>query len=188
MKIFRLAAAASIAVGLTVLSAGTAQAYPDSPNVTIAIPSSVIVGGTSFTFSAKADVECDWTVDYAEGRAAGVPAKQSGSGTSISGSYETKKVAKTFKSPITVTCAYDANEAGSADSAAKSATASASATVTLLPLGASSGGGSDSGNRDDNGVLPDTGGSSFWILVVGGVLVVAGGGAVVASRRRHAAR
>ena len=197
MKNLRLAAAASVAVAVSVLSAHSAQAYPDSPNVTIAIPSSVLVGGNNFTFSASADVDCDWTVTYKDGRAAGVPADQTGSGKSVSGSYDTKVVSKTFRSPITATCAYDANASGSSTSAAKNDTASASATVTLLPVGAPSGDDGDSdagtgngegGSEDGNGILPDTGGSNLWILVAGGALVVVGGGAVIASRRRQVSR
>ncbi|WP_456695786.1 LPXTG cell wall anchor domain-containing protein [Aeromicrobium sp. P5_D10] len=195
MKNLRLAAAASVAVAVSVLSAHSAQAYPDSPNVTIAIPSSDLVGGNTFTFTASADVDCDWTVTYKDGRAAGVPADQTGSGKSVSGSYDTKAVSKTFRSPITATCAYDANASGSSTSAGKNDTASASATVTLLPVGSTGDGDSDAGtgngeggSEDGNGILPDTGGSNLWILVAGGALVLVGGGAVIASRRRQVSR
>ncbi|MFI5426819.1 LPXTG cell wall anchor domain-containing protein [Aeromicrobium sp. UC242_57] len=153
-------------------------------------PAPEFVGGNQFTFSATADVDCDWTVTYTDGRAAGQPATQSGEGESFSGSYETKTVTKIFKSPITATCAYDD---GSAESSSwtepAAATASASATVTLLPVG-SDAGDDDSeagaGGGDDNGVLPDTGGSNLWLFAVGGGLVIVGAGAVIAARRRHA--
>lgn len=198
MKNLRLAAAAAIAGVVTLLSSGAAQAYPDVPNVTLTIPDSVIYGGETFSYTAKADVDCEWTVTYAEGRASGVAADQNGSGKSLSGSYKTKVVSKTFKSPITATCVYDdgvpavsakivtgndvtpALYSGSASTLqAATQDASASATVTLLPRGGD--------DEDDNGALPDTGGSNLWILVLGAGLVLAGGGALYASRRRHSA-
>lgn len=190
MKNFRLAVATSIAVAVTVLSSGAAHAYPDSPNVTISIPDSTLVGGKVVTFTARAEVECDWTASFPGGHAAGESATQSGSGESFSGSYLTKAVDADLKVPLTVTCAYDSSQVAAAAAKApsvKDATASASATITLLPAG-SSDGESGSGRSDDNGALPDTGGSNVWILALGGVLIVAGGGAVVASRRRHTSR
>lgn len=204
MKNLRLAAAASIAATVSVSSAGAAHAYPDSPNITINLPSSTLYGGDGFTFTAVSDVDCDWTITYNDGRASGVAAVQTGTGKSITGSYRTRVVSAKFTSPLVATCAYDDGSprpVSSGGSVAKSSTASASATVTLLPRDSSGGGDSDSdagtgngeegGNTNtsnttpqDNSALPDTGGSNLWIVVAGGALVLVGGGAVIASRRR----
>jgi LPXTG-motif cell wall-anchored protein len=54
------------------------------------------------------------------------------------------------------------------------ATASASATVTLLPVGS-----------DDGGALPDTGGSNLSLILLGGGLVLVGGGVTYMARRRQ---
>ncbi|MET1061697.1 MAG: LPXTG cell wall anchor domain-containing protein, partial [Aeromicrobium sp.] len=162
------AAAALVAGAATLLSSGAAQAYPDSPNVVITIPDSVIYGGDTFDYAASADVECDWTVTYEQS----VGAKtQTGSGDAISGTFDTKVVSKTYKSPVTALCKYD-------DDAQE---ASASAVVTLLPRGAAV-------PAADNGALPDTGGSNLWILVVGGGLLLVGGGLTYVARRRISAR
>lgn len=195
MKI-RLIAAAVIAGVATLLSAGTANAgYPDPP-ITLTIDDNILVGGNTFSYTADSgSVECDWTITYNDGRAPGEPAVQAGSGTSISGSYKTKVVSKTFKSPITATCEYDDGQSASTDDATTAPAfystgsgastlqaaiqeASASATVTLLPK--------DSG--DDGDSLPDTGGSNLSWLLIGGALVVVGGGITYTARRRHTAR
>jgi LPXTG-motif cell wall-anchored protein len=190
----RLVAAAAIAAVATLMSSGAAQAYPDIPNVTLTIPDSVLVGGNTFTYKASADVDCQWTISYPE--AVNGSATQTGNGKTLSGSYDTKVVSKTFKSPIKATCKYDDNVPAvakvvtsndvtpavysPADSAqtlqAAIQSASASATVTLLPKG---------GDKNDDGALPDTGGSNLWILVLGGALIVAGGGVTYVARRRH---
>lgn len=200
MMTLRLGAAALIAAAAAMLSTAPAQAYPDAPNVSITIPDSVLYGGTTFDYRATADVECDWTVTYAE--AVNGPATQTGSGTTISGTYDTKVVKDTFKSPVSATCTYDdgvppvsakivtSNEVtpafwtGEDGDVVTAATqrATASATVTLLPRSTSS------DTAKDNGVLPDTGGSSLWILVVGVGLLLVGAGLTVATRRRRSAR
>ncbi|KAA1395186.1 LPXTG cell wall anchor domain-containing protein [Aeromicrobium ginsengisoli] len=193
----RLVAAAAIAAAATLLSSGAAQAYPDIPNVTLTISDATIVGGNTFNYKASADVECEWTVTYSE--AVNGSATQTGNGKSLSGSYDTKVVESTFKSPIKATCKYDdnvpavsakiqtSNEVSpaffSTSDAAKVLpaaiqTADASATITLLPKK-----GVDDNNSGSD--LPDTGGSNLWILVLGGALVVAGGGVTYAARRRH---
>ncbi len=119
-------------------------------------------------------------------------------GTSLSGSYDTKVVSKTFKSPIKATASTTTPQTSAkvvtsndvtpafystADSAqtlqAAIQSASASATITLLPKG---------GDKNDDGALPDTGGSNLWILVLGGALIVAGGGVTYVARRRHTTR
>lgn len=182
MKTIRLVAAASIAAAITLLSSGAAQAYPDAPNVTISIPDDTLVGGNVFTFTAKADVDCDWTITYA--KAEGQSPTQTGSGKSLSGSYDTPVVSSTERSPLVASCKYDDGvPATTAVSPARLQTASASAVVTLLPRGSG-----DDDKGDDNSVLPDTGGSNLWIFVLGGALVVVGGGTLYASRRRNAGR
>lgn len=196
----RLAAAAAIAGAATLLSAGAAQAYPDGPNVTLTVGDSILVGGNSFSYTADSDgVDCAWTVTYAAGRASGESATQTGNGTSLEGTYKTKVVTDTFKSPIKAVCRYDDTKvvtakvvtsntvspaffATGASSAIQAAfqNANASATITLLPEG--------SNGANDDSALPDTGGSHLWILVLGGALVVAGGGITYATRRRHSIR
>jgi LPXTG-motif cell wall-anchored protein len=198
----RLVAAAAIAAAATLLFSGAAQAaaYPDNPGVTLTIDDSSLVGGRTFHFSAEAEVPCEWTITYSAGHAPGVDATQTGSGTSLTGSYKTKVVTATFKSPIKAVCTYDDNQQvvakvvtsnevtpafyaiGDSASTLQAAiqNASASATITLLPQGAS--------GDDEEGALPETGGSNVWILVLGGALVVAGGSVTYAARRRHSAR
>lgn len=200
MKKIRLIAAVAIAGAFTLLSSGPAQAYPDTPVITITVPDSTLVGGETFTYTVDAGtVDCDWTITYDEGRADGESATQTGNGTSFSGSYKTKVVTKKFTSPIKAVCKYDDTKVVSANVVtsnqvtpafysassnnvvqAADAFANASAVITLLPRGGS---GDDDG--DDNGILPDTGGSSLYIVVIGAALVLAGGGAAYAARRRH---
>ena len=171
---FRLIAAAVIAGAATLLSSGAANAGYPVPPITITIDDNILVGGNTFHYTADAgDVECDWTITYDEGRAPGVDAVQTGSGTSISGSYKTKVVSKKFKSPITAECQYETGEGEVSASAV--ATASASATITLLPKG----------SGDDGGALPDTGGSNLSLILLGGGLVLVGGGVTYMARRRQ---
>ncbi len=187
----RLFVAAAVAATATLLTAGSANAYPD-PTVTIDVNGAILVGGNTFSYKASASVDCIWTVTYADGHAPGVSPTQTGSGKSISGTYKTKVVSKTFKSPITAECKYDdavapavarvtgstsvtpalysASPSDSLQAAIQSA--SASATVTLLPTGGSGDG--------DDGSLPDTGGSNLYWLIIGGVLVLAGAGVTYA--------
>lgn len=177
MMKFRLIAAAAIAGALTVLSSGTAHAnYPDPPLV-ITIDDADIIGGTTFKYKVTSgSVDCDFTVTYADGRAAGVPATQTGSGTSISGSYKTKVVKSVFRSPLKVECVYD-DGLGAAVSASALKTANASATVTLRPVG--------SDGSDDGSALPDTGGSNLGLFLLAGGLVLVGGGVTYLARRRQ---
>lgn len=200
MKNLRLVAAMSLAAVMSALPVGSAQAYPDSPNIVISLPSAELVGGATVSFSASTDVDCEWSVTYREGRAAGEPATQTATGKSISGSFKTKKVSETFRSPITASCGYDAtppSAAGTVSPAAfvvaaapdeVNATASASATVTLEPVGTTADEVASTTDSGDSGILPDTGGPAWWAMIVGAVLVVVGAGAVLASRRRHTAR
>jgi LPXTG-motif cell wall-anchored protein len=175
MMKFRLIAAAVIAGAATLLSSGAANAGYPVPPITITIDDNILVGGNTFHYTADAgDVECDWTITYDEGRAPGVDAVQTGSGTSISGSYKTKVVSKKFKSPITAECQYETGE-GDEITASAVATASASATITLLPKG----------SGDDGGALPDTGGSNLSLILLGGGLVLVGGGVTYMARRRQ---
>lgn len=192
MKI-RLIAAAVIAGAATLLSAGSASAGYPEPSITITIDDNILVGGNVFSYTADSgSVECDWTITYNEGRAPGEPAVQTGSGTSHSGSYDTKVVSKIFKSKITAVCEYDDGQTASAEVATTAPAfystgsgastlqaaiqeASASATVTLLPLG----------SDGDEGELPDTGGSNLSLILLGGGLVLVGGGVTYMARRRQ---
>ncbi len=193
MKI-RLIAAAVIAGAATLLSAGSANAGYADPPITITVDDNILVGGNVFTYTADAgSVECDWTITYNEGRAPGEPAVQTGSGTSKSGSYDTKVVSKVFKSKIKAVCEYDDGQTASAEVATTAPAfystgsgastlqtaiqeASASATVTLLPRG----------SDGDGGSLPDTGGSNLSLILLGGGLVLVGGGVTYMARRRQA--
>lgn len=192
MSKLRLAAAAAIACAVTLLSSG-AQAYPDC-GISLTLNDSTVVGGKSFSFTADAgEVDCDWTVTY-RGKT------KTGSGTSISGSFDTPVVSKKTSSKITAACEHDVNAAlapaassntvtpalysaqSSAALAAATTVCPVSAKVTLLPKNGVGDGG------EDDGALPDTGGSNLWILILGGALVVAGGGITYAARRRHSGR
>ncbi len=185
-----LAALAALigALATLVLPASTAHAYPD-PTITIEIPGDLLYGGDDVTISASASVSCEtWTMVYL-GQTA------TGSGTSITNTFDTPVVQEIRRDPVTVTCVYDETAIQQSSAPVGSGTASAteaafalpglasvsrSATVTLLPRGAGDGDGDDDGGLA--GVLPDTGGASFWLLLAGAALVVVGGG--VALRRR----
>ncbi len=197
MMKFRLIAAAVIAGAVTLLSSGTAYANYPEPAITLTIDDADIIGGTTFSFTAKSGTTpCSWTVTYADGRAAGVPAVQTGSGTTFTGSYKTKKVTSVFKSPITAVCRYDDGQPASTDDAGTTAPAfysatgssavqaglaaapqqaAASAIVTLRPLGSGS---------DDGDALPDTGGFSFSLILLAAGLLALGGGVTYLARRR----
>ena len=183
----RLAAAAAIACGVTLLSSGVAQAYPDC-GVSLSLNDSTVVGGKSFTFTADAgETDCDWAVTY-RGKT------KTGSGTSITGSFSTPDVSKTTSSKIVAECTHEATESSAKASASSDVTPAffstgtastvqaldvtcpVSATVTLLADGVA---------NEDDGVLPNTGGSNLWLLALGGALVVGGGGVTYAARRRH---
>jgi LPXTG-motif cell wall-anchored protein len=199
MNKLRLMAAVLIAGAFTLLSTGAAQAYPPNDvNVIITIPNATLIGGKTVHFKATTDVgdlNCHWTVKLDNGTAPGVGETLTGNGTSFSGSYKTKVVSHIEPHALKATCAYDDSDLATASAPishsntvtpaiyvagsgstllAAAQTASASATVTLLPLG----------GGDDNGALPNTGGSHLWVLVLGGALLVAGGGVIVATRRR----
>lgn len=194
MKI-RLVAAATIAGVATLLSSGAAHAGYPEPAITITIDDADIIGGTTFSYKAESgSVDCIWTVTYDEGRAPGEPAVQTGTGTSISGTYKTKVVSKTFKSKVRVVCNYeDGQTASSAEATTAPAffststevstvqsarqNAGASATVTLRPLG--------SGDGDTGSALPDTGGSNLSLFLLAGGLVLVGGGVTYMARRRQ---
>lgn len=165
----RLAIAGVLAALFTVLGAGAAQAYPDP---TITINGGRLVGGGTFEFTAQSGgVACDtFTVTY-RGET------RTGSGTTFSGSFTTPRVTTITDTTVSATCRYSGS------------VASASAVVTLLPVGADLAPaavdtGSNTPSGALSGILPNTGGSSLWILVVGGALVLIGGGTFVVARRR----
>lgn len=171
----RLAIAGVLAALFTVLGAGAAQAYPDP---TITINGGRLVGGGTFEFTAQSGgVVCDtFTVTY-RGET------RTGSGTTFSGSFTTPPVTKITDTTVSATCQYVSV------GATGGAVASASAVVTLLPVGADLAPaavdtGSNTPSGALSGILPNTGGSSLWILVVGGALVLIGGGTFVVARRR----
>jgi hypothetical protein len=130
----RLLAAACVAVLAALPVAG--HAYPDGPNITISIPGGTLYGGDTFTFTVTSDVECDWTVTYADGD----PTTRTGQGTTLSGTFTTREVDQIYSSPIVAVCTYVDQ--------GQSAQAVASATVTLLPRGSSGDGDGGDGDGD----------------------------------------
>lgn len=205
MITLRLAAAATLAGASLMLSPGTAQAYPDGPDIVIDLSGGILVGGRTVSFDVSAEVRCDWTVSLPGGVPDGADSSRTGSGTSLSGSFETREVDERTPTTITATCVYDDADlqtlattdtssdvtpafyavGGSDVIEAATQTASASATVVLLPLSASD---ADAADPDDSSLLPDTGGAALSLLVLGGALVVGGAGVTYAARRRHSVR
>ncbi|MEJ7635976.1 LPXTG cell wall anchor domain-containing protein [Aeromicrobium sp.] len=187
----RLAGAAVIALAMTLLSSGVAQAYPDC-GISLTLSRSTLVGGGTFQFTADSgEVDCDWTVTY-DGKT------RTGDGQTFSGSFKTDVVDKKSTSKIRATCTFDNATAGALASTSTSADVTpafysagagesvqtatqvckVSANVTLLPRGTSPA-------AADDGLLPNTGGSNLWILMLGGALVLGGAGATYAARHRH---
>lgn len=200
MNKLRLAAVAAITGAIAMFSSVPAQAtYVD---VTVILTAdSPVVGGKTVNFSvttSSGTVNCDWTVTFSDGVAASENDTRTGSGTSFSGSYESKVVASSTPTTMTARCDYDDGQPAKKVSSSASTgntvspavftaglqaapqNASDSATVILLPEGGVAG--------EDDGDLPDTGGSNLSWLLIGGALVLAGGGITYATRRRHSAR
>lgn len=201
MKKLRLAAVAALVGGMALFAAAPAQAYPD-PAIRLTADSPVI-GGKTVNFvadTAAMKVPCDWTVTFTGGVASGENPVRTGSGLSLSGSFESKPVTKSTPVTMTAKCLYDnaidygvvaksspTNEVTAAIYTPNSARALPAAivpvfdsvTVTLLPEG---------GVGGEEGELPDTGGSNLTWLYLGGALVLAGAGVTYAARRRHSAR
>ncbi|GAA3516728.1 hypothetical protein GCM10022234_09960 [Aeromicrobium panaciterrae] len=201
MKKLRLAAVAALVSGFALFAAAPAQAYPD-PAIRLTADSPVI-GGNTVNFvadTAALKVPCDWTVTFTAGVANGENPVRTGSGTSLSGSFESKPVSKSTPVKMTAKCLYDnavdygvlapvasGNDVTPAVFSASPARALPAAivpvfdsvTVILLPKG---------GVAGEDGELPDTGGSNLSWLYIGGALVLAGAGVTYAARRRHSAR
>ena len=200
MHKLRLVAVAAIMGAIATFAAAPAHAYPD---VVITLSADATqIGGKNVHFTADTtahNVECDWTVTWTDGVAAGEDPVRTGQGLSLSGTYKSKVVTTSTPTTMKVECLYDnavapivaevstGNTVSPALYTGKATTlqtaivpaAPAYATVTLLPRGATS---------PDGAELPDTGGSNLSWLLLGGALVIVGGGVTYAARRRQSAR
>jgi LPXTG-motif cell wall-anchored protein len=176
------------------LVASPAQAYP---NVQVTITSVVEIGGRNVTIRAEVDppgVSCDFTLTYQGAKGTKTVTSK---GSSISHTFQTFEVKKRTVTTTTATCLYDdstvpqvAGAFGGLPAAVIAApqTASATGTVTLLPLrdgdDSDDDDDSDGDEDDDNGGLPNTGGERLAWLIIGLLLVVAGTTVVVTSRKQ----
>lgn len=175
-----------------------AQAYP---NVQVTITSVVEIGGKDVSIRATIDppgVTCTWTLTYNSAR--GTKTITS-TGSSINATFRTFEVKKRTTTTTTATCLYDDSTvpqvAGAfvgvpASLIAAPQTASATGTVTLLPLrdgdnddnGDNDDSDGDGDEDDDNGGLPNTGGERLAWLIIGLLLVIAGTTVVMTSRKQ----
>jgi LPXTG-motif cell wall-anchored protein len=169
MRKFAIAALAVSAAWLTVLGlSSSAQAYPDVQiNLTVNKP--VVYSGDTFTATAAANVQCDWSVSESD-------SVQPGSGTTMVATYVAPKVDKITKIPLTGVCSYSDPSAAVRSSAA--ATYQRTTTVTVLPRAAATTPATNGAN------LPKTGGPSPVFLAGGLGLLLIGGLAVFFARRR----
>jgi hypothetical protein len=214
MTTARLALAAALAALFSLVTAGSAQAYPD-PIVKISLATPEVVAGLGLDVEVSSGgMDCDWMVSFGD-------QTKTGSGTSFSDTFVAPKtdVALAVPVPLTATCLYAGVSAGRAatgpgtddpgtddpgtddpgtddpgtDDPATgtpttddpgTATAVDSTVVTVVPTGGTVATVATVEPSGVNSLLPGAGGSRLWILVVGGVLVLIGVGTVVATRRR----
>lgn len=196
-----LLAAFVVLAGFAGVSPANAEAY----NTTVQISDVVVVGGNRIFVRAQTSppTQCQWTVSFSGEAAQYVigPNPDAGSGTSFNKTYDTKRVPRTVTGSATASCRYDdaidpsaLGGVGRFSTAFVTAlqTASATGSVTLLPLNDSDSDDnddnddSDDGDDDDNGGLPNTGGERLMWLIIGLVLVAGGATVVVTSRKRNA--
>jgi hypothetical protein len=197
MKRLGAALMASVLAFAGLLAASSpAQAYP---NVQVTITSVVEIGGRDVTIRATIDppgVSCTWTLTYNSARGTKTVTSTGGA---ISHRFQTREVSKRVTHTTTATCLYDdstvpqsAGAFGGVPSALIAApqTASATGTVTLLPLrdgdndDSDDSDDSDGDEDDDNGGLPNTGGERLAWLIIGLLLVIAGTTVVMTSRKQ----
>lgn len=204
MKKVRLAAVAAVMGAVASFWAGPVQAAPYVDVVVVLTADSPVVGGKPVNFTATTTagtIDCDWTVTFT-GAASSDSGTRSASGTSISGTFDSKVVTTSTPTSMKAVCVYDdetavpsaasattddtvtpaiyTGDAGATLQAVAQASAD-TATVILLPVGGGDGDG-------DDGSLPDTGGFNVMWLLVGAGLLLVGGGVTYAARRRHTGR
>jgi LPXTG-motif cell wall-anchored protein len=179
------------------LAASPAQAYP---SVTVRISDITVIGGHKIVITASTDpgVNCTWRLSY---NAKTGTRTVTGSGPSISHTFDTRRVSHIVHETASASCTFDdasvpttAGAVGLAPASVVAAlrTVSATGNVTLLPLRNNgdhddSDDDDDSDDSDDDGNLPNTGGERLAWLIIGLLLVVAGTAVVVSSRKRSQA-
>jgi LPXTG-motif cell wall-anchored protein len=205
MKKLCLAVAAALVASFTVLASSPAQAQ-DYSNVTVTVSERTVVGGNDILIEATVDpssTECEWELSF-------MGETVTGSGNSISETFETPEVDSEEEHFAVAICTYDdgTTALGSGGGTGTLGTSLAQAEVEAIGVGRQillpedddddgDGDGDDDGDGDgdddgggdggDNGgLLPNTGGERLAWLIIGAMLVLVGGGVVVASRRREA--
>jgi LPXTG-motif cell wall-anchored protein len=204
MKKLRLALAVAVVAFFTVIAPSPAQTYPA---LSVTVTESTVVGGNEITITAVVvpAVDCEsWELTF-------MGDTRTGSGPSITETFDTPEVDEVEEHDAVATCTWDdphpgpgpddnaAGVAGGGGAGTLGAVlgtslaqvlvqATGTGTQTLLPLDDDDdddgNGGGDDG--DGGGILPNTGGERLAWLVIGGMLVLVGAGVVVASRRRDA--
>ena len=143
-----------------------AQAYPD-PAVTIVIDPDACAG-EALPFSASTSVSGEWIVTY-DGQSA------TGSGTSVSGTFDTDAADAGVSRVLTATNSYVSDGIPG--------TISATADVVLEDCDAIAPVDEETDAGDGNGILPGTGGQSIWWLVAALALLALGAGTLTLRRR-----
>jgi len=192
MKLLRLVIAGFLALGITLVGVGTAQAYP-TPVFSLTLSRHTVYGGETFDATVKANVTCStWAITFL--------------GQTVSGhdtdtfvhTFPTPKVTAKEVRPVTARCTYDSAAAGAGNAVRIVAAQSGilHSDVTILPR-SSTGTGGVAGNGNGNGTasgagsssgsgLPNTGGPAFWIVLLALALVLGGGVAMARNRRASA--
>lgn len=194
MKRYAATALAGLVTLLFLLvNVAPAQAYPDVV-IDVTVDHQTMVGGTPFTASANASVECQWTLQFRNQTA-------TGQGNHFTHRFSTPVVHKKKVFALHAACEY-ANDPGSAT---PTSTETRTIPITLLPSGSqvsppnAGPGHGQAGHHPDQGShasangsdharagdLPNTGGPATWPIYAGILLIVLGLLAVYAARRRR---
>jgi hypothetical protein len=152
--------AATFLLGLAPL--GAAQAAYQDPTITVEVSDVTPTEGDIFTVDVSSPATCEWTLSFNGD-------SEQGHGKVDDAHFVAPQVDRRTDYALVVRCEYD------------NTTVTRTVTITVLPLGSSSG----FGTSDLSEVLPGTGGTSVDLLWIGGALVVAGAVATVAVRRRR---
>lgn len=175
-KVLSLGVAALVGLLAVIGLAPAAQAYPEVVIDLTAQPT-VLYGGETFTATATANVDCDWTLEW-NGDSRDKSASQEFVTT-----YTAPAVTKITKIPLHGTCVYTLPDGATPVTGRQSAAAAGplvtwkrTIMITVLPRGSAV-----SPPGDD---LPNTGGPDLWILLLGLGLVGAGTAVTLRSRRR----
>ncbi len=193
MKLFRLLAAALLALVVSLVSVGAAQAYP-SPVFNLSLNRHTVYGGQTVQATVKSNVECStWKVDFLGQTATGHNTD------TFTHTFATQKVTKKQLRDVTARCTYDSAAVGAGHAVRIVAAESGllHSPVTILPrkaTGTGQVGGNGNGHHNGSGTsggsgsgLPNTGGPAFWVALLALVLVLGGGVAMVRNRRHAAA-